>query len=210
MLRGHHRIVSCLDFSPDDSNILVSADCCAIKLWNVEQEVCIYTFNHSCGSVRSLCFPAVDEGNKCIFVASNGSLIRTCWNDLSAITSDIVQMPGLGEVGASTFSHRGSLLAAVCPTGLTLILYSMRQMEVVHGLIRPSLSVPSVLVFSPDDKTLVLDHDRNQIQIYDVHDLKISTPARLEQTAAWAVAFDPSSQFLASAGLDQNIRLWTL
>jgi WD40 repeat protein len=128
-LRGHEGLITCLDFSPRDSNILASGDTDGcIKLWNVEQEVCIYSFAEDrtgFAFVRSLYFPDVqNEGHKCIFVTSTGSLIRTWWNDLSDIESDIVDMPGLGQVWASAFSHCGSLIVAAPPYGPTVALYT--------------------------------------------------------------------------------------
>jgi WD40 repeat protein len=125
-----------LDFSPGDSNILASGDAgAAIKLWNVEQEVCIYSFDNRCGYIQSLCFPVQDEGQKCIFVTEYGSLIRTWWNDFSDIESDIVGMPGLGGVGTSAFSHCGSLLAATSPDGFTVTIYNMITLTVVRRLL---------------------------------------------------------------------------
>jgi WD40 repeat protein len=115
-LSGHLCSITYLDFSPDDSNLLASGGASESKLWNVEQEVCIYSFNHRCECIRSLCFlPAREKRHTCTFVTSTGSLIRTSWDDLSGITSDIVIMPGLGKVHTSTFSHCGSLFAAACP-----------------------------------------------------------------------------------------------
>ena len=150
-LRGHHTsIIICLDFSSHDRKSLASGDYLAIKLWNVEQEVCIYTFDHLNGSIQSLFFPAADEGYTCTFVTSRGTLIRTCWNDLSGITSDIVDMPGLGEVQRSAFSHCGSLLAASPHHGYTLTLYNMRTMTVVQRLSnRKNIGMSSFLLFHP-------------------------------------------------------------
>ena len=220
-LRGRQQgLIHCLNFSPHDSNILASGDQEAIKLWNVEQGVCIYNFNHGFISIRSMFFPAADEGRKCIFITSAGSLIRTSWDDLSGITSDIVDMPGLGLVHKSAFSHSGSLLAASSPGGCTLTLYNMITMTVVQRLYykyrqNNEAELFSFLAFSPDgSKTLVLVRDRHEIQICEVHDLNISR--RLGQdhtrtaTRTYAVAFDPSGQSLASAGLNQNVRIWTL
>jgi WD40 repeat protein len=246
-LQGQQETIHFLDFSPNDSNLLVSGDSAAMKLWNVEQEVCIYSFNHGCGAIRSLCFPALDEGNKCIFVSSTGSLIRTCWDDLSGITSDIVDMPGLGEVQASAFSPCGSLFAAASPLlgnagpdsytstlynmismkarpeSYTFALYNMVSMTVVQRLtifedlhapaylaFSPDLHAPTFLAFSPDGKTLVLDSTDHEIHICEVHDLNIRRRIGQEYVSNWAVAFDPSSQCLASAGRDPNVRLWTI
>jgi WD40 repeat protein len=218
-LPGHQGVITCLDFSPSDSTLLVSGHQGAIKLWNVEQEVCIYSFDHSCGSIQSLYFPVQDEGHKCIFVTARGSLIRTWWNDPSgSIESDIVNMPGLGQVWTSAFFHCGSLLAAVSLDGSTVTLYDMRVMTVVrrlsiHGntlVLGPS----NGLDFSPSGKTLVFGFNNNEIQIREVPDLnllrRLLQPDASAPTSNGVVAFEPSGQFVASAGGDENIRLWTL
>jgi WD40 repeat protein len=232
-LRGHEGYITCLDFSPGDSNLLASGDADAIKLWNVEQEVCIYRFDHSCGHIRSLCFPVQDKGKKCIFVTANGSLIRTWWNDLSDIESDIVDMPGLDRVQVSAFSPCGSLLTVAAGdenimlylfSGLAssdekkVILYNMiPNMFFVQRLSIQHQNMPlanNCLAFSPDGKSLVLRIKSNEIQICDVTDLNIrrlllqQTPAH--NSGSGAVAFDPSGQFLASGGRNENVRLWTL
>jgi WD40 repeat protein len=211
-LRGHRGFITCLDFSPDDSNLLASGGAGDITLWNVEQEVCVYTFNHSYDAIRSLCFlPAREKRHTFSFVTSTGSLIRTCWDDLSGITNDIVVMPGLGKVQTSTFSHCGSLLAAACRTGCTLTLYNMRTVTVVQRISIRHYTRCDVLAFSPNGKTLIIASDFREIHICEVHDLNIRRRlARQEHSAAWAVAFDPSSQFLASAGRKKDVRLWTL
>ena len=160
-------------------------------------------------------FPAANEGNKCIFITSAGSLIQTSWDDLSGFTSDIIALPWLGLVYNSAFSHCGSFLAAVSPVDCTLTLYNMRTMTVVQKLFsRQGPGVSHFLAFSSDGTTLVVKNDCNEIRICEVHDLNISR--RLGQdhtrtvTRTLAVAFDPSGQFLASAGQDHNVRLWTL
>jgi WD40 repeat protein len=223
-LRGHQRSITCLDFSPVDSNILASGDPGAIKLWNVEQEVCIYSFDHMRGYIRAMCFPpGQDEGRNCIFLASTGWLIRTWWNDLSDIESDIVDMPGLDLVGASAFSHCVSLLAVLyLGSGniVTCTLYDMRTMTVVQTIpIHRRMSSPLCLAFSPGDKTLVFRFTPDEIQIREVPDLNIKRrfikrrlwrPDASAHTYNGMVAFDPSGQFLASAAPDENVRLWTL
>jgi WD40 repeat protein len=211
--RNHPRSVVFMDFSSYDSNLLASADHTAVKLWNVEREVCIYSFDVSWNWIRSLCFPPGRENrHTCIFLRANGSLIRACWDDLSGITSDIVVMPGLGRVSASAFSHCGSLLAAMSSEGEAVTLYNMRTMTVVQ---RTSIQ-PHVdhLAFSPNGKTLVFAFYRQNIDICEVHDLNIRRrlQARQEHAASrtLAVAFDPSSKFLAWAGQHGDVQLWTL
>lgn len=179
----------------------------------MEQEVCIYNFDHRRGYIRSLLFPAVDEGHIYIYVASSGSFICICWSDLSGITSDIFDMPGLGQVEISAFSQCGSLIAAVSCDGRTLTLYNFITMAVVQRLSnRQHIGMPHCLVFSPDGKTLVVNRNRHGIEICQVHDLNITRRLGQEDNGprTFAVAFDPIGQFLASADQHPNVRLWTL
>jgi WD40 repeat protein len=166
-----------------------------------------------------LYFPVQDEGQKCIFVTETGSLIRTWWNYLSDIESDIVDMPGLGEFETSAFTTCGSLLVAASPGDSTVTLYNMRTMMVVRRL---SLSIQrttngytNCVAFSPDGKSFVLDVNRLQFHICEVPDLNVRRLVLGHALLAYsqstgAVAFDPSSQFLASVGEDENVRIWTL
>jgi WD40 repeat protein len=72
---------------------------------------------------------------------------------------------------------------------------------------------PGCLVFSPDGNSLVLRFNTDVIQICEVSDLKIGRLLQPHSSAYGSigdVAFDPSGQFLSSAGGDQNVQLWTL
>jgi WD40 repeat protein len=112
-----------------------------------------YSFDHRFGLSRSLYFPVQDQGPKCIVITETGSLIRTWWNDLSDIESHILDMPGLGEVWTSAFSHCGSLLAAVSPDGSPVSLYDMTTMTVVNRRLYIHRNMPSgsitVYIFHP-------------------------------------------------------------
>jgi hypothetical protein len=175
----HEGYITCLDFSPGDSNLLASGDAGSnIKLWNFEQEVCVYSSDHSFGFIPSLSlsFPVEDEGHTCIFVTSTGSLIRTHWgNDLSDVESHIVDMSGLDGLKTSAFSHCGSLLAAAAPDDNIVTLYDMRTMTVLRKLSIPqnTLGPYDCLAFSPDGKTVVLRFNTNEIHICEVSDLHI-------------------------------------
>ena len=121
--------MTCLKLSPDDSKILAFGVTSAVKLWSVEQEARICnSHHHQSGFVRSMCFPVADKGRARIFATERGSLIRTCWDDLSGVTSDIVDAPGLGQsVQMSAFSHCGSLFAEGAEIGLFSLSVASRS-----------------------------------------------------------------------------------
>jgi WD40 repeat protein len=170
--------------------------------------------------------PTGNKDHKCIFVTSAGTLIRTCWGDLSGnIMSDIVDLPGLGQVRKAAFSHCGSLLAAWSYEGFQLgdgsihvSLYDMKTMSVVRRVTMDDFTPGphNFFTFSPNGKTLVFDFGRHEILVLQVHDLNIRRRLGQDEDAPMlpmltsAIAFDPCSQFVASAGLDKYVQLWTL
>jgi WD40 repeat protein len=221
-LFGHRQYIKCLDFAPDDSNVLVAAGFNEIKVWNVEREVCTHNVYHSGGSIRSMFFPAVDMDRTCIFVTLYGSLVRTCWDDpAGTISIEIVNMPGLHPMMLkSVFSPCGSLLATSSEGRndgmMNVTLYDMNAMFVLQRVTIDACTPGQndVLIFSPNGKTLAFNSGLDEILFLQVDDLDIRR--RLEENANApirgdsAIAFDPSSQFVASAGLDTYVRLWTL
>ena len=125
----------------------------------------------------------------------------------------------------SAFSHCGSLLAAsshkISRTGdnpVNLTLLDMKTMKVVQTIALDDC-LPGFnhkLVFSSDGKTLVFDSGySSEIMFFQVHDLHI-TRRRLGHDPglprnSLAIAYDSTSQVVASAGVNCNyIRLWTL
>jgi hypothetical protein len=117
--------------------------------------------------------PSGEKDHKCIFVTSDGSLIRTCWDDPSgAIASDNVDMPGMGQiVQTSAFSHCGSLLAALPYGGFMLggsvnvSLYNMETMSVVRRVTMDDCTPGpyNLFTYSPNGKALVFDVGRHKI-----------------------------------------------
>jgi WD40 repeat protein len=227
ILWGHRRSIKCLDFLPDNSNVLVCADTVEIKVWNVVSAVCTHHLDYNGWPSRSIQSmyspPGGDEVHKCIFVTSTGSLIRTSWNDRSApsITSASFDMPGLFQLQNSTFSPCGSLLAGVrggrLGVSMDLTLFNITTMSVVRKLSIPqnmSSGPYNRLTFSPDGKTLVFYINCREIQIYEVPDLKIRRRLQgdtdIPRLTSSAVAFDLSSQSMAYAASYNYVRLQTL
>jgi WD40 repeat protein len=110
----------CLAFA-SDSNILASGVDGAIKLWGVEDGVCIHTFVLRHGIISfdplyrrtsSLEFAGVGASIQCLAATGDGSLIRISWNNtLSECTSDLIDLDGAMRSRNACFSQCGSFLA---------------------------------------------------------------------------------------------------
>jgi WD40 repeat protein len=222
-LRNHQHKVLCFAFA-SDSNILASGCSGEIKLWNVEDEVCLHTIEHQHGSPSSLVFSGVGEIIKCLAATSDGSLIRVSWNSKkhAEFTSDIV-VDGATRYLNSVFSHCGSLLATIDLTN-KLCVYNIKTegMSMAQSVTLPAyciLKTNAGLAFSPDNKTLavICDTTGNQdddtvVRLLDVKDLTLQRKLKWQSRGFFPVslAIGPSSRCLATARSDGRVRLWSV
>jgi hypothetical protein len=167
------------------TDVVFNARIADINVWNLETEACTHHFHDSGGPyrpVRSVHFyPAGDKDHKCVFVTSDGTLIRTCWGDPHGdMMSDVVDLSGLGQVRKSIISHCGSLLAALSSEGFMSggsVRVSLHNRETVRWVRRVAMDdrTPGphdVFAFSPNGKALV----RHKILVLQVHNLNITNP----------------------------------
>ena len=119
---------------------------------------------------------------------------------------------------ASAFSDCGSLFAASSGDGrVNVTICDMKKLIVLQTIPLDDFPPGPIrnFVFSSDGKKLVCDGGRSdEIMFFQAHDLRIRMRLGEDTDAARrtaAIALDPSSQFMASAGLDSNfVRLRTL
>jgi WD40 repeat protein len=212
--------VQCLAFS-SDSNILASGSSDEIKLWNVEDSVCIQTFDHQHGSTSSLVFSGSGESIKCFAATTDGSLICISRNGShSEFTSDLI-VDGATRFLNTAFSPCGSFLATVNLTN-ELCLYEIKTegMSMTQSVALPAyciLKTNAGMAFSPDNKMLAVisdtsGEDGTVVRLLDAKDLtrqkQLKWQLRGELTVSLAV--DPSSRYLATASSHGAVRLWTL
>jgi WD40 repeat protein len=223
-LRNHqHRVLS-LAFA-SDSNILASGSYGEIKLWNVEDEICLHTIAHQHGSPSSLVFSGDGESTiNCLAATTDGSLIRVSWNSSnhSEFTSDIV-VDGATRYLNSVFSHCGSLLATMDLTN-KLCVYNIKTkgMSTAQSVTLPAycvLNTNAGMTFSSDNKTLAVicdttssQDDDTVVRLLDVKDLSLQRKLKWKSRGYFPVslAIDPSSRYLATAFSDGRVRLWSV
>ena len=199
--------VQCVAFA-SDSNILASGSENEINLWNVEDDVCIQTFDHHHGRTSSLVFSGVGESIQCLAATTDGSLIRISLNSShSAFTSDQI-IDGATGFRSSVFSHCGSFLATVDFMS-KLCLYEIKTDSAPMIQSIPAFCIRETnagMAFSPDNKMLAVisdtrGEDETVGQLLDVKDLTLQRQFmwQLRDTNTISLVVDPSSRYLPVA-----------
>jgi WD40 repeat protein len=202
-----------------DSNILASGSDGEIKLWNVEDGVCIHRFHHQYGDIcSSLVFLGVGESIRCLAATNDGSLIRISRNSShdSEFTSDVV-FDRATRFFCTTFSPCGSFLATVDSTNkLCLYEIEMEGMNMVQIAILP-IHINAAISFSADSRTLAVVNDTfgdydTFGRLLDVKDFTLQRQLKWPSRGSFPVslAVDPSNRYLAISFSDGRVRLWTV
>jgi WD40 repeat protein len=230
ILLGHLSTAMKLAFSRTDSNLLASGGLCGeIKLWNVKEQACIYSFQtYGRGNICSLFFAGGDS-SACIVVASNpvteaGSIIRL-WKaeGSSEFTSETIDEPGLGgHIVPPAFSPCGSFLTSVTSSPRdknvkTIDLYELETMTKIQSVVVSGFIV-SCFALSPDSKQLVIGDIKGRIRLLQTDDFSIQRdlntgrgePQPTSNEPVWCVAFDPTCRVLAFGCRDGRLVLRTL
>jgi WD40 repeat protein len=236
ILLGNHSTVAVLAFSRTDSNLLASAGWNGeIKLWNVKEQACIYTFfTHAANSIPSLLFAGGDR-SVCNAVLSTGAMIRL-WRaeSSSEFTTETIDIPaGDPPEDRDRADHDGTITprTAFSPCGSFLMIATSSPLRVEYGTkitfyeLETMIKSQSVFIagfaslcsgVSPDSKTLVLGDLQGRILLLQRDNLPgirrdIDT-RRLPPTNAplWYITVDPTCRVLAFGRQDGRFELWTL
>jgi WD40 repeat protein len=222
ILLGRSDYCLTLSFSRTDSNLLAGGSHFEIKLWNVKEQACIYSFYPGRGVIRSLFF-AGGSDNTCIAVKHPGSVIRL-WraegsSEFASETIGKGAADGGGNYGPQTVLSRcGSFLAtlkaSMTENTSTLALYELETMTKTQSVVISDFSAASCFVVSPDSKQLVLGDTRGRFRLVQIDDFSIQKDLKARggssSLAVFSLAFDPTSRVLAFGCRDGRLELRTL
>jgi WD40 repeat protein len=202
-----------------------SSDGGEIKVWNIEEQVCIYSFDTGGGFIYSLFF----AGDAVIAIMNRfplraGSIIRL-WREegSSAFESETIGEVDLrGPDGCSSrivFSFSGSSLATIFSSragngssASTLALLQLETMNKTQSVVLPGF-ISTCIAVSPDSKQLVCGDVNGRIRLFQTDDFSIQRnldATRAAEASVCSVAFDPTCRVLAFGRHDGRLELRTL
>jgi WD40 repeat protein len=207
LLGSRNSNIIALSFSRTDSNMLASGGLNGeIKVWNVNEQSCIHTFNPRRGRIRPLIFVGGAD-IACIAGTRDGSIIRL-WRaeGSSDFSSETIgeAYPGGFSPRDEVFSPSGSFVAAnfTLRTGdrfaSTTALYELETRTKTQSVVMSDFFATCFAV-SPDSKQLVCGGNNGRIRLLQTDDFSIQRDldATGEGEAIYSVAFDPTCRILA-------------
>jgi RNA polymerase sigma factor (sigma-70 family) len=227
-LRGHQDRIHGLDFSSDAKTMVTSSDDKSIRFWDVATGQQIRRFDQAepVGSIalapdgKTVASVAMtkhttknDDGSVATFwVASDFVILRdaTTGKEIHRLKGDNQQ-----RIPEMTAFHSGVTSFCFGPDGKTLLSNDSRFIywwDIGTGKELAERRIPasfvSVMLFTPDGKTLATGGFNNVIRFWDTVTGNEKSLTAGHQSTVHTVAVSPDSRLFATGGADQGIRLW--
>ncbi|MEA5464773.1 NB-ARC domain-containing protein [Leptothoe sp. PORK10 BA2] len=194
-------VVNSVAFSPDGQWLASGSRDGTLRLWNIEQRLCIHSFEGHTHSVSSVTFSP--DGQWLASGSRDGTL--RLWNIEQRLC--VYSFEGHAHsVRSVTFSPDGQWLASGGGDN-NLRLWDIQQRQCIHVFTGHTDWIHSVC-FSPDGQRLASGSSDATIRLWDVkqqHCIHVFTG---HTDWVWSISFSPDGQWLASGSRDNTIRLW--
>jgi WD40 repeat protein len=218
ILLGHRSGIAALAFSPTANLLASGCQDGEIKLWDVNNQVCIHAFNPRLAGIKVIFF-APGDTIQCYVATFRGAMIRIVRNKRMEFAFTILEEPSLGSYPRAAFSPCGTYFAAISyirrKMSWELALFDLRTMAKTQSVILAGTMCHLFdIAMSPDGKKLATTNRSGGTRISECHDLIIQRYS-VEQRLAmpplrWPVAFDPTSRVYAVGRFDGSVELCTI
>lgn len=196
-------------FSADGKYIISVANNNSIKLWDVNNGVCIKTFNGYAGCIESASF---SPDGKYIVSASIG--VINLWDVNSGVCIKTFTRPEYFKF--ASFSPDGKYIVSVSTLYVgRLYLHTRTLWDINNGVcINKFKKITSsdicFVTYSPDGKCMALP-DNYEIKLYDKDDKGYEEGGITfigHKNIVQSISFSPNGKYIVSASRDGTIKVW--
>jgi len=213
-LHGHNSPIYSLVFSQDGHWLLSGSQMNTLRLWDWQQQQTVALLNGHGGAVVQL---QVRADNKQVLSRSLDNSIRL-WSLPDAVEQAVIY-PHFGTLNDSAYRADGQQLYSIQtdhPTNQYAIMLWSLDGELQHQLNSP---VPIYAVaYHPNNQFISAGEQAGNWLQWDLSELGVNQQAtpnqsafrqiKAHQTAILALQYSPDGRYLATAGMDQTIKLW--
>ena len=206
-LRGHVDSVNAVTWQPFSPNVITGSADKTVSIWDVRSGQCVQTFFGHTNAVNDV---AVTLGGDVIASCDAEGWVR-CWDLRMVCQWAEGHVNPSGPVNGLSFDRSGSVLAAACEDGLVRVLgLPIGPTAAVAGA-----ALAGVYARGLSGATQMQQQgggggglNNNSSNSRGMPSLSLLASLGGHSGAVQAVAFDPTSSYLASAGDDGTVRLW--
>lgn len=202
--KEHEGKVCSIFFSSDGKKLISSSDDKTIRLRDMESGKEIKVLRNHTGSVNSI---ALSKDNKTLVSgSSDGTVIIT---DMA--TGESVKRIKTDPINSIDLSPDGRFVATGSSDGkINIIDIESAEEKMSFADLKGSIGIGSCLHFSPDSRLIVAGYSDSTIIVREISSGKIVSEIRMGMKRINSITFNPDGKILASAGEDNDIKLWKL
>ena len=203
-LLGHQDDVNSVAFRPDSRTLVTGSRDKTVRIWDITQNTFLATLRGHAGEVTSV---AVSPDGKTVASAGKDTTVRL-WDTVHHKELSILRAH-TNVVNTVAFSPDGTVLASGSED-MTVKLWDVKKKEKIISIDNPEAEVETLAV-SPDGTILaaaLYKRITGPIQILDAVNGREITTISGHAGSVYALCFSPDGKTLASAGRDEQIKLW--
>ena len=199
-LNGHSEAITCLAFSSDNRLLASSSEDKTISLWLPETGKLVAKFHSkSSGAISSLCF--TPKGQHLISGGSDGVKIWVIDNQITQVFK--LNGPPVSDICCS----RDGKLFAFCEDSNNIQIWTIDG-----NRLRSFKNIWSSygVCFSPNQELLASVGEDKALRLWEYREGRLLKTLQGHTAKIHTVQFSPDGQFIATGGLDQNVKIWNL
>jgi WD40 repeat protein/serine/threonine protein kinase len=209
-LRGHKAGVTSVAFRPDGKRLASGSADGTVKIWDTETAQELLTFASYAGPVTCV---AYSPDGKHIVSGSQDRTVRV-WDALTGQTT-VEFRRHVKSVHTVAFSPDGQMIVSASLQEVIVWSPSAGQAVSLQHNAPPQTDAKTSVTFSPDGARLATgevfagrDRRKHLVKVWEISSGKLLLSLEGHDGVITRIAFSPNGEYLATASLDQSLRVW--